>query len=380
MNHSEKEEIIKKINIFFYDNEYTILEFAGLFCGLLIILIANNLFGASNIYYLVFCFGVLVGAFGFIIEYYIKTEKRKAVETEFGYFLYDLSKEHKRINNLSLALSNMSEFNFYGSINLEIKRLSNRVSWGESFEEALEAVNKNIQSPVISHTLTLMSVLKKSAVSFDKILVNLSKDIQIFKSETRNKVYFSNLFYLSVVFYFIFVFVLLYIDHIIGRNFLWFSSEQIMTRVFFDNFMLYIALLLGIFTAYVMYTIKKEKGITLVKYAFTLFVLTVILFQIFVPKPDAEGVILDSIEYMQKNEVNKISLEHVIALKTISAKFISDSTKTNTYFMGLDCVGDCKTYTILVSEPTFYDFTIELVNGEYMVYYFVSDDRSSFEE
>jgi len=365
----------KEINLFFYNHEYTILNIAGIICGLIILWIANNFFVDSKIYYLIFIFGLLVGGFGFVIEYYIKNEKRKSLETEFSYFLYDLSKEYKKTNNLSLALTNISEYNFYGDINTDIKRLANRVSWGDSFEDALESINKNINSSVIIHTLVLLRALKKSSVSYDIILKNISKDLKIFKSEDRSKKYFSNLFYLSLVFYFVFIFVLLYIDHIIGGNFLWSSNAEVVTRIFFDNFMLYLALLLGVFTAYVMYSIKKDKGINFVKYILLMFIITVILFQIFAPKPEAERILIDTIEYMIKNNETKVEIDNAIALKTISSKYISEKVETETiYFQQVDNLScfseECKEFTIFVNEPAFYDFIIEKQeNNHFIIYY-----------
>ncbi len=373
MNKIDNKELLKKINLFIYNNEYSLLELAGLFCGFLIIFIANRFFVTSNIYFVVFFSGVAVCSFGFLIEYYIKLEKRKAVDTEFNYFLYDLSKEYKKSRNLSLALSNISEYNFYGSINSEIKRLSNRVSWGESFEEALFSINYNINSPLITHTLSLLEVLKKSTIDYEKILENISKDIQLFKSESRNRLYFANLFNLSIFFYFLFIFVLLYIDYVIGSNFLWYSTDTIITRVFFDNFVLYIAILLGAFTAYVMYIIKKDRGINLVKYMAILLVITLVLFQTFIPKPDAEEVIVDTIEYMLKNNTENVELKHIITLKAISSTYISENTTTNTHFLEKNCVSDCEKYTILVSEPTFYDFVIQKKNEGFEITYNISE-------
>ncbi len=373
MNVNNK-ELNKKMDLFFYNNEYSILNIAGIICGLIILGVANNFFVDSKMYYLIFIFGLMVGSFGFVLEYYIKSEKRKALELEFGFFLYDLSKEYKKTNNLAQSLSNLSEYNFYGDINRDIKRLANRVSWGDSFDNALESINKNIESPVISHTLVLLNILNKSNLSYDVILKNISNDIKIFKSEDRNKKYFSNLFYLSLVFYMVFIFVLLYINYIIGSNFLWDSSNEIITRIFFDNFMLYIALLLGVFTAYVMYSIKRDKGINFIKYVLLMFVITVILFQIFAPKPDAERVLIDTIEYMEKNSLSEIELTHIIALKTISSRFISESTDVDhIYFYSFEeeCnTEECKEYTIFVNEPAFFDFKIEMKDSkEYYIYY-----------
>lgn len=373
MNVNNK-ELNKKMDLFFYNNEYSILNIAGIICGLIILGVANNFFVDSKMYYLIFIFGLMVGSFGFVLEYYIKSEKRKALELEFGFFLYDLSKEYKKTNNLAQSLSNLSEYNFYGDINRDIKRLANRVSWGDSFDNALESINKNIESPVISHTLVLLNILNKSNLSYDIILKNISNDIKIFKSEDRNKKYFSNLFYLSLVFYMVFIFVLLYINYIIGSNFLWDSNNEIITRIFFDNFMLYIALLLGVFTAYVMYSIKRDKGINFIKYVLLMFVITVILFQIFAPKPDAERVLIDTIEYMEKNSLSEIELTHIIALKTISSRFVSESTDVDhIYFYSFEeeCnTEECKEYTIFVNEPAFFDFKIEMKDSkEYYIYY-----------
>lgn len=370
-----EKDVIKKINLFFYNHEYSILDVAGILCGFIILLIANHFFITSKIYYFLFITGLFVGALGFIIEYYIKNEKRKSLETEFSYFLYDLSKEYRKTNNLALALTNIAEYNFYGNINIEIKRLANRVSWGDSFEDALDSINKNIQSDVIIHTLTLLRVLKKSTMSYDKILENISKDLKIFKSEDRNNKYFSNLFYLSIIFYFIFVFVLLYVDYIIGSNFLWSSSNEIITRVFFDNFIMYISLLLGVFTAYVMYSIKKEKGIFFIKYVLIIFITTVILFQIFLPKPEAETILVDTINYMLKNNEEVVDLTNIIALKTISAKFISENTQNTTIYLinfeNYACfTEDCKEYAVFLNEATFFNFKIELIyDNTYVIYY-----------
>lgn len=365
-------KIIKAINLFFYKNEYQLLELAGVFGGFLIIFIANYFFVTSKMFYLILLFGIFVGAFGFIIEYFIKQDKKKSIETEYGYFLYDLSKEYKKTNNMSLALSNLLESNFYGSINSEIKRLSTRVSWGESFEDSLMAINESINSPIIEHSLNMLLILKDSAMTYDKILLNISKDINIFKSETRNKKYFRSLFNLSIVFYFLFIFALIYIDFIIGKNFLWFSTEKEMTRVFFDNFLLYIGLLLAFFTAFVMYSIKNDKPIFLLKYVAVLFLITIILFQVFIPKPDADEVLIDSINYLVKhNSDQEITLDQIIAIKSISSKLIVDNTKINSLiFIDNGSEEKKEEYGLIIGGPTFFDFVIDKQKDlEYVIYY-----------
>jgi hypothetical protein len=375
-NKSNNNKIVK---LFFFKYEYAILNFAGIVCGLLIISIANKFFVGSNIYFIIFIFGFLIGLLGFLIEFFIKNEKRKTLEKELAYFLKDLSREYKKTKNLSLALNNISESNFYGSINNEIKRLSLRVSWGEEFEEALAVINENIKSTVISHTLKLLSALKSSKIPYYRLLENISKDINVFNIEKKGKLYFSNLFNLSIVFYFIFIFVILYIDFIIGRNFLWFSDAIDLTRIFFDNFLLYISLLLSFFTAFVLYTINNKKTIVLLKYVAIFFLITIFLFQIFIPKPDANEVIIDTINHLNLNKDYEdlsldISISRIISTKTLSSVQIQENSSTKeVYFINFEnsnCGSSCYESTIIIKEPTFFDFKISKINNNfYLVYY-----------
>jgi len=369
-------KVTKAIKLFFYKNEYQLLELSGIFGAFLIVLIANYFFVSSKMFYLILLFGLFVGSFGFIIEYFIKQDKKKSIETEYGYFLSDLSKEYRKTNNMSLSLSNLLESNFYGSINLEIKRLSNRVSWGESFEESLKSINENINSPIIDHSLSLLNVLKDSAMTYDKVLLNISKDINIFKSETRSKKYFKNLFNLSIVFYFLFILILIYIDFIIGKNFLWFSGSEEMTRVFFDNFLLYIGLLLAFFTAFVMYSINSDRPIVLLKYVSILFLITIILFQVFIPKPDADEVLIDTINYLVKHNSDKeIEIDQIIAIKSISSKLVVDKTGIESLvFINNDSLEKEEEFGLIIENPLFFNFLITKKSDlNYVVYYNVQE-------
>ena len=379
---TSKNKINKKFKILFFKYEYTILDFAGVTCGLLIIAIANRYFVGSKIYFLVFVFGLLIGLFGFLIEYFIKNEKRKTLEKEFAYFLKDLSRDYKNTKNLSLALANVAESNFYGSINSEIKIISLRVSWGEEFEDALKVANQNIQSNVIIHTLKLLSAMKYSKIPYYRVLENISKDLNVFNIEKSNKKYFLSLFRLSVVFYFIFIFVIIYIDFIIGKNFLWFSDSTELTRIFFDNFLLYISLLLSFFTAFVMYTINNKKTIILLKYVTIFFLITIFMFQIFIPKPDANEAITDTINYLENTNnlydqsylQENIFISKIISTKSLSsAQIINNSCAKELNFISFhnyNCGSSCYESIIVIEEPTFFDFEIQnLGDNKFIIYY-----------
>jgi magnesium-transporting ATPase (P-type) len=213
---------------------------------------------------------------------------------------------------------------------------------------------------------------------YHKVLINLSKDVNIFKQETKNKKYFSNLFFLSIVFYFIFVFVLLYIDFIVGKNFFWFSQIQTMTRLFLDNFLLYIALLLGFFTSFVLYNIKNKNIYVFWRYIFIFFISTVVLFQVFVPNPDAQEVLIESINYLNENKedlnLDTIVLNKVIAIKSISSKeIVENSFAEMVHFIPFEkkeCGVDCAKYTILLEDPNFFNFEIQILEDNvYYIYY-----------
>jgi len=367
------DEVSKKCTLFFYKFEYQILVLSGILCGLLIIYITNTHFVNSKIYYLLFIFGLVVSSLGFLLEYVIKSFKKKAIEGEFSYFLSDLSREYKLAKNMSIALANTTMNNTYGSIDVDIKRIANRVSWGDSFENALKNINANINSPIIKHSLLLLRTLKNSSVPLDKVLNNIAKDINVYKQETQKTKYFNNLYYLSIIFFMIFLFVLVYLNLLIGNKFLWYSSTEIMTRIFFDNFLLYIALLLSFFTAFVMYSIKGVKSTSFIKYVLVFFIIIVVLFQVFIPKPEAEGVLIETIDNLYDTNLSNATLNKIISLKSLSSKAIVDDSKAEmVYFIPLDqqnCGIDCAKYTILVADAVFFNFEINQLENEIFIYY-----------
>ena len=373
---SEKSFVSKlniKLQLFLYSYEYQILILASIFSGLLIVYIANKYFIYTSYYYYLLIFGIIVSGLGFVLENIIKHFKKKAIETSFNYFLQDLSREYKVTNNISLALININKANAYGSIDSEIKRIANRVSWGDDFENALLSVNETIKSPIIDHTLVLLHTFKDSSIPLDKVIFNISKDLTVFKEETQKKKYFLNLYYLSIVLFFVFLFVILFVNILLGTNFLWYGNEELVTRIFFDNFLLYISILLGMFTAFIMYSIKEENNFNFIKYVFIFFIITLLLFQVVVPKPDAENVLIDTLTYMNANNLNDISIDSIIALKSISSKYILDKTYSDTlYFVPMDekdCGLVCAEYVIFIPDAVFLNFEIMKNETNFVIAY-----------
>ena len=317
----------------------------------------------------------MVCSLGFLLEYVIKFAKQKAIEVEFGYFLQDLSREYKNTKNLSIALTNISNNNTYGSIDSEIRRIATRLSWGDDFYNALLAINSEIRSPIIHHTIVLLDTFKTSDVPLNRVLLNISKDISIYREENLKKKYFKNLYYLAIVFFGIFLFVLVYFDILIGRNFLWYSNVDVVTRIFIDNFLLYIGLLLSFFTAFVMHSIRGGRSIDFLKYIGIFFIIVIVLFQVFIPKPTADDVLVESINHMKSLGEENITLDKIISLESISSKYISDLVGGyQIYFVAgqnRECNLDCAEYTIIVDDATFYNFNIVRDGNAFIIYYYV---------
>ena len=373
----ENKLYLRKLKLFFYNFEYQILVLAGLFSGLLLILITNSFFVNTSIYYVLFTFGIFISSLGFILSYLIRYFKRKAIELEFGYFLSDLAHDFKVTSNLPLSISNVSKSNVYGAIDEDIKIIATRVSWGDSFEHALEITNVNINSNIIKHTLIIFNTLKNSKLSLYEILNNISKDIVVFKEDDDRKKYYKNLYYLSLILFFVFIFVMIFLDIIIGTKFLWYTNSQVLTRIFFDNFLLYISLLISIFSAFVIFNIKQKNSVYFIKYIFVLFIIVILLFQIFAPKPDAEMVLVQSTNYMFITNQDNMSMNGVISLKSLSSRYIVDNTKADmVYFIPMDqttCGSDCVSYNVMITDATLFDFRLHKIGNDIVIYYRVLD-------
>lgn len=362
-----------KLKLFFYNYEYQILILSSIFSGALIIHIANNFFLQTSLYYFVFFFGIFISLLGFILEFAIKYFKKKAIEKSFTYFLQDLAREYKITKNISIALTNITETNIYGTIDSDIKKISNRVSWGESFELALKNVNSSIKSPVIDLTLRLLITFKDSNIAFDRLLLNISKDISVFKEESQKKKYFLNLFYLSIVIFFIFISIILVINVFFGYNFLWYSVDNLITRIFFDNFLLYIAVLLSIFISFIMVLTKDSSKFNFIKYTIVFFMTILLFFQITHPKPDAIQVLVDSIAYMNTHELDYLKMNSLIGIQSISSQDILSKTNVNKVSFlskeNQDCSKDCFDSVIFISDVSFLDFEIYKTENDFLIIY-----------
>ncbi|MDD4049894.1 MAG: hypothetical protein PHX47_02685, partial [Candidatus ainarchaeum sp.] len=109
------------------------------------------------------------------------------------------------------------------------------------------------------------------------------------------------------------------------------------------------------------------------KYIFVFFILTILIFQIAVPKPDAESVLIDTITYMNRNQLDLVNISDVIALKSISSKYILDKTYSNNlYFLPFDksdCGISCAEYAVFVPDAVFFDFEIRKSDIDFVVLY-----------
>lgn len=371
------ERIKIKLNIFIYNYEYQILILSSIFSGLLILYITNKYFINTRLYYFLIIFGIVISLLGFLLEYSIKYFKRKSFDSSFIYFLQDLSREYKAKNSISLALVSISNSNVYGSIDSDIKRLANRVSWGDDFENALYNMNKDINSSVVSHTLVLLKTFKDSSIPFERVLFNISKDLSVFKEESQKKKYFSNIYNLSIFMYFIYIVIILFINIIFGSKFLWYGSDQLITRLFFDNFLLFISILFAIFTSFIMFSIKGKSDISFIKYLSVFFVITIILFQVFIPKPDAEQVLIESINHMNSNDLENFKINDIVALKSLNANYLLDRTYSfEIYFLNFEnryCGVDCAESTIFIPDAVFLNFEILKEEYNFVILYEILD-------
>jgi flagellar protein FlaJ len=101
----------------------------------------------------------------------------KSVEKEFPAFVRDLAGIKKSGISLSEAI-NMSTKNNYGKLTPEVKKFSNRLSWGVHFLRALEIFGKRFKaSRIITEILGILKESYLSGGNISRTLDSLSKDM-----------------------------------------------------------------------------------------------------------------------------------------------------------------------------------------------------------
>lgn len=188
----------------------------GLVVGFLIILISGILlyrhYFDSKTFYFVLGISVAIMGMPFFLNLLVEGKREKNIEQMFLEFSRDLVEGVRAGTPINKTIINLKGKD-YGSLNSNIEKLGNQISMGIPVREALETFAKDINSPVISRSVSLIREAERSGGEIESILESVTfsvSQIEKLKKERAAAIY--SLTVQGYIIFFIFIIIMLVLE------------------------------------------------------------------------------------------------------------------------------------------------------------------------
>ena len=117
-------------------------------------------------------------------------KKIQAVEEKFPDFLRDLAEYWKGGLSMTLSIRTLANFE-YGSLNEEIGKMADQISWGIAFQDVLNMLAERVNTPLVKRAVSLINESNKAGGKISDILLtaaNDTREIKFLEGERRRAI------------------------------------------------------------------------------------------------------------------------------------------------------------------------------------------------
>ena len=185
----------------------------GIIFGLIIIASSSVFFYLDKMDSKLFSFLVSIAAviiaIPFFINLLVESNKEKSKDQMFLEFSRDLVEGVKAGTPISKSIINV-RFKDYGSLSPYVIKLANQIELGIPVKDAFEIFSKEVKSPVISRSVSLIREAERSGGRIEAILESVSYSVsQIEKLKKERKAVIYNLTVQGYIIFLIFIIIML---------------------------------------------------------------------------------------------------------------------------------------------------------------------------
>ncbi len=152
--------------------------------NVILIIVIGILLGLVSISLIGVYMGITIMFFAISVPLAVYTyQERKRIddiERHLSDFLRDLAEYNVSGLPLAQAIMQASKSD-YGALTPEIKKLAAEISWGVPFEEALDRLQKRINSPFVKKAVTIITTAEAQGGEVNAILQTLAEDLRKLK-------------------------------------------------------------------------------------------------------------------------------------------------------------------------------------------------------
>ncbi|MCD6230108.1 MAG: type II secretion system F family protein [Candidatus Diapherotrites archaeon] len=249
-------------------------------------------FGTDSFFNWVFI-GLIVGFGPLAYHKYNDYMRIERIEESFPVFLRDISESKRAGMTLPKAVYATST-TYYGDLSIEVKKISNQISWGVPFSKAIKDFADRTDSKIIKRSVSIILEAHRSGGSIADILETVAIDAQKIKQlEAERK---GNLQIYTYTMYFIYV-VFLGIVAVLQLGFIpalprmaglkeILGGGAVISEGSFRTLLMNLALIQAFFNGLVAGIMSEGRAIAGLKHAFILVFIGFFVFQFFVPVPN----------------------------------------------------------------------------------------------
>ncbi|MFC2174391.1 type II secretion system F family protein [archaeon] len=124
--------------------------------------------------------GFFIMSVPFSFYIYVEHSRLASIEEHFPDFLRDIAEFKRSGVTLAKAIQNASS-NDYGNLSPEVKKIALELSWGVSFEEAMQLLLGRVESPMIDRAISIITAAQSAGGEVTTILETVSADLRKLK-------------------------------------------------------------------------------------------------------------------------------------------------------------------------------------------------------
>lgn len=162
---------------------------ASVLVAVAIILFAYTMFRGTTIFGDFVFFAIITAVFPPAVLNYIDYKWRKAIDEHLPDLFRSIVQAQETGMTLPQALEEASKRN-YGPLTGELRKMTSQISWGMTFEDALLALRKHVNTVLMQRTVPLIIEASRSGGRVEKVFDPMGKFIQttlLLDKERRNQ-------------------------------------------------------------------------------------------------------------------------------------------------------------------------------------------------
>jgi pilus assembly protein TadC len=184
------------------------IHWIGIGAGIAVMLL-SLFFMQTTFFFFIMWFGILIGAFPFVLTTIHKNKEKTEKEELFLEFTRNLVESVRTGTPISKSIVNMKKKPF-GVLSRHVEKLANQISLGIPLREALEIFARDIDNETVTRTITLIGQAERSGGSISGILGAVAKAVSTAdKLKKERKATISTLVVQGYIIFFVFLVIVL---------------------------------------------------------------------------------------------------------------------------------------------------------------------------